>query len=250
MLFAATVVAMLILAGCSSDSTPDDSTPSEPAPTAPAPAPAEQAVPRPDPRVAVHGLDVSMHSGAVDWARVAEQDFHFAFAKATEGVDLADSAFDHHWPAIRDAGLIRGAYHFYVTEDDPREQAEFFIANVDLEPGDLAPVVDVELIGHGTQPGLPDRLRTFLDLFEAHYGVKPIIYTSPKFWDAHLTDAFSDYPLWVAEYGVEEPKLPKSWDAWHLWQWQGDAEVEGVEKGADLSRVADPKTGLSGLVLD
>ena len=32
---------------------------------------------------------------------------------------------------------MRGAYHFYVTEDDPEAQAKLFIETVDLEPGDV-----------------------------------------------------------------------------------------------------------------
>lgn len=183
------------------------------------------------------GIDVSVHSGTVDWSQVRAEGHHFAFVKATEGVDLKDPAFDGHWPALRQAGLLRGAYHFYVTEDDPEEMARFFIDNVELHPGDLAPVVDVELIGHGTKPGLSERLRTFLELLEAHYGVKPILYTSAEFWDEHVEGDFSDHPLWVAEYQVDEPVIPEGWDTWHLWQWKGDAEVPGVEKGADLTRV-------------
>ena len=183
------------------------------------------------------GIDVSAHSGAVDWAAVVEAGHSFAFAKATEGVDLEDPAFEAHWQAMKDAGIVRGAYHFYVTEDAPEDQASFFIANVTLEPGDLAPVVDVELIGHGTQPGLPERLKTYLDLVESHYGVRPIIYTSPNFWDEHLTDEFGDYPLWVAEYGVDAPRLPSGWQEWHLWQYQDSAEVPGVANGADLSHL-------------
>lgn len=195
-----------------------------------------------------HGIDVSQHSGSVDFAVVAQDGYGFAFHKATEGVDLKDAAFEQSWAELEQAGLVRGAYHFYVTEDDPEEQAKFFIENVELGPGDLAPVVDVELIGHGTQPGLAERLQTFLDLLEAHYGVKPIIYTAPNFWDQHLTADFGAYPLWVAEYGVDEPRLPKGWTAWHLWQWRGDAPVAGVEKAADLSR-GSTAVDLSALVV-
>jgi len=195
------------------------------------------------------GLDVSSHSGAVDWVRLAGAGHTFAFVKATEGVDLEDPAFDAHWRAMKESGLVRGAYHFYVTEDDPREQAEFFIRNVALDPGDLAPVVDVELIGHGTAPGLADRLKVWLEVVEGHYGVKPIIYTAPKFWDAHLSGEFGEYPLWVAEYEVDEPTLPTGWSEWHLWQWKGDAEIAGVEKGADLSRVNRSGPDLTALLV-
>ena len=196
-----------------------------------------------------HGLDVSGHSGAIDWRAVAAEGHTFAIHKATEGVDLADPAFHLNWPLMREAGLVRGAYHFYVTEDDPAEQARFYIDNVVLEPGDLAPVVDIELLGHGTPPGLPERLRTFVELLEQHYGVKPIVYTAWKFWDAHLGEGFGDHPLWVAEYEVEEPVLPAGWTDWHLWQWKGDAEVAGVEKSADLNRVNRAHVDLETLIV-
>jgi lysozyme len=208
-------------------------------PAAPDPPPA--AVPPPTPALLVgalhRGIDVSVHSGSVDWPTVEQAGHTFAFIKATEGVDLKDGAFDQHWQAMKDTGMVRGAYHFYVSEDDPEEQARFFTANVVLEPGDLAPMVDVELLGHGTAPGLAERLKTFLGIVQEHYGVRPIIYTSPNFWNEHLTDEFGDYPLWIAEYGVEAPRLPSGWQAWHIWQWQENAAIPGVEKGADLSHL-------------
>ncbi len=198
------------------------------------------------------GIDVSTHSGMVSWPEVAAAGHGFAFMKATEGVDLADSAFATNWIAAKDAGLVRGAYHFYVTEDDPDQQADFFISVVSLEAGDLAPVVDIELIGHNTQPGLTrltGHLQQFLDRLEAHYGIKPIIYTMPNFWNEHLGDGFGGYPLWVAEYEVDQPRLPKGWAAWHLWQWQADADIPGVEKGADLNKANRHGPNLADLVL-
>lgn len=183
------------------------------------------------------GVDVSSHVGEVDWAALRAAGHTFAFIKATEGVDLADPSFETWWPAMKEAGIVRGAYHFYVTEDDPEAQAQFFISRATLDPGDLAPVVDVELIGHGTEPGLADRLRTFLSILEGHYGVKPIIYTGPNFWNANVGEGFGDHPLWVAEYGVDQPAIPAGWTEWHLWQHTGDAAVPGVEKSVDLSRV-------------
>jgi lysozyme len=161
----------------------------------------------------------------------------FAYLKATEGVDNADPAFPQHWQALADHSIYRGAYHFYVTEDDPEEQARFFLSRVEHRPGDLPPVVDIELIGHGTVGDLRPPLRRFLEMVEEAVGVPPIIYTSPKFWDAHLDGSFSRYPLWVAEYGVAEPIVPTGWANWTLWQFEGDTPLRGVEKGADRSRV-------------
>lgn len=180
---------------------------------------------------------------------MAGQGYTFAFVKATEGDDLKDPAFEDHWLAMKKAGITRGVYHFYVTEDDPVEQARFFIDAVKLESNDLTPVVDIELIGHHTQPGLVERFRKWLELIEEHYGVKPIIYTTAGFWNRHLSAEFGDYPLWVAEYDVAEPRLPKGWATWHLWQWQGDAVVDGVERNADITRLNRPQVQISQLLL-
>lgn len=202
--------------------------------TAPLAAPAVEADPSPE---SLRGIDVSHYSGAVDWQTVRGAGFDFAYVKATEGVDSPDPAFADHWKRLGDLGIPRGAYHFYVTEDDPEEQARFFLETAKPRPGDLVPAVDVELIGHGTEPGLAERFRTFLEIVARETGVRPIVYTSPKFWNAHLTSAFGDYPLWVAEYGVPEPQVPEGWQRWTLWQHRDDDSIPGVEKDADLSRL-------------
>jgi lysozyme len=246
---------ILLVAACVPERAPTAAGSAESAasPSPEAAAPAEQAPPPVDPaeiasRLA-HGIDLSHHDGTVDWEDVAAAGHTFAIVKASEGVDAPDPAFPGHWPAMKAAGLIRGAYHFYVTEDDPAEQAKLFVDTVDLEPGDLAPAVDVEVIGHDTQPGLADRLKTFLSILEQHYGVKPIIYTGPNFWDANLDASFGDHPLWVAEYGVSEPRLPAGWQEWHLWQYDDDVTVPGVEKAVDASHVNRSGADLGALVI-
>ncbi len=183
------------------------------------------------------GIDVSHHSGAVDWKAVHADGYDFVYLKATEGVDAADPTFRQRWAALGQLDLARGAYHFYVTEDDPKQQAEFFLSQVNHQAGDLIPVVDIEMIGHGTTGDLVKKLHIFLDLVEQQIGVKPILYTSPAFWDQHLDDSFSGYPLWVAEYQVDSPKLPQGWSTYLMWQFAGDAEVAGVEHEADLSKL-------------
>jgi lysozyme len=184
-----------------------------------------------------HGIDVSHHSGAIDWPAVKAHGVEFVVVKATEGVDDPDPAFDDHWRALGELGIVRGAYHFYVTEDDPAEQARFFLSRAKLGPGDLAPVVDIELLGAHTGGDLAANLRRFLEIVEGATGARPIIYTAVNFWNAHLDASFGDYPLWIAEYEVAAPRLPKGWSEWHLWQFEDDSHVPGVEKDADRSRL-------------
>jgi lysozyme len=183
------------------------------------------------------GIDVSHHSGEVDWFRVADQGYVFAYVKASEGVDDPDPRFHEHWTQLGALGLPRGAYHFYVSEDDPEEQARLFLSTVELNDDDLLPVVDVEVVGHGTPADWAGELARFLDLLEAEIGVRPMVYSSPNFWDRHLGPDFAADFLWLAEYGVEVPRLPAGRQEWHLWQYAEDREIDGVEKEADVSRL-------------
>lgn len=183
------------------------------------------------------GIDISEHSGAVDWNGFDKARFAFVYLKATEGVDLADKAFQNHWLESEKRGIPRGAYHFFVTEDDPAEQATFFIQTVGDDCGDIPPVLDIELLGHNTQGELAPKLLIWLQKVEKAYGVKPVIYTSPRFWNEHVRSDLSVYPLWVAEYEVEAPRLPRGWSNWTFWQYRENIPLKWVEKGADLSRI-------------
>jgi len=183
----------------------------------------------------LQGIDVSHFSGAVDWDAVEKAGHRYAFLKATEGEDWLDPTFKDNMAALEKAGIARGAYHFFIAHDDPEVQARHFIEHVTLAKGDLPPVVDVETLSNRPVPDLPARLKKWLDLVEAHYGVKPIIYTSPKFWDHQVGTSFAEYPLWVAEYGVDLPRIPIGWERWTLWQYSGDAKPTGVTKTADLN---------------
>lgn len=195
----------------------------------------------------VKGIDVSHHSGAVDWGKVKAQGYRFAYVKSSEGVDNADPRFKAHWQALAQSGLARGAYHFYVTEDDPIQQAKFFASQIKGDPGELPPAVDVELLGHGTdKAAMSKTLITFLKALESETGIKPMIYTAPRFWDEHYEPAFSGYHLWMAEYGVKMPKTPFGWDNWLLWQHASDRPVDGVEKSADIN-LLHPKASLDDL---
>ena len=184
---------------------------------------------------ALPGLDVSYHSGRVDWAAAVAGGNRFGLTLATAGVDFCDPFFFAHWEGMRQAGLLRGAYHFFVAEDDPEQQARHFLAHVTFEPGDLAPVVDIESRKRPVAD-LSARLKRFLAIVEEAVGTKPIIYTGPSFWRSNMTDAFGEYPLWIAEYGVDSPSVPEGWTRWHLWQWRGDVELPGSHRSVPSGR--------------
>lgn len=186
----------------------------------------------------VHGIDISHYQGNIDWEKLGtsrETDFplHFIFMKATEGGDHGDDTFRQNFANARAHGFIRGAYHFFTPRTDALKQADFFIRTVKLAQGDLPPVLDVELTGKKSKQDLQRNIKRWLVRVEAHYGVKPILYTSYKFKTRYLDDPqFDEYPYWIAHYYVDSVKYEGKW---HFWQHTDIGTVPGIGHDVDLN---------------
>ncbi len=183
----------------------------------------------------VTGIDLSHYNKVASWSDIETARIAFVILKATDGLDYLDPTFAQRFRTLGDAGMIRGAYHFYETDDDPAAQADWFIRNVALAPGDLPPIVDIERVKAPVTTDLQAGFRTFLQRIEAHYGTRPIIYTGPAFWDHVMKEVLPDYPLWVAEYGTDAPTIPDGWQTWTLWQYTETRSVKGIDGHTDSS---------------
>lgn len=186
----------------------------------------------------IHGIDISHHQKDIKWKDVASIDVNgttiqFAFIKATEGITRQDLHFESNWKKSKEAGLIRGAYHFYYPTRDAKKQAENFINQVKLAPGDLPPVLDIELSKGKSKADIVKGCQIWCKTIEDKYGVKPIIYTNPTFYDKYLKDDFEDYPLWVAHYYQEMPRMQHR--DWLFWQHTDCATIKGISKPVDLN---------------
>lgn len=183
------------------------------------------------------GIDVSHHQGHIDWSMVAQRDerqfpLSFAFIKATEGATFLDGNFYQNVDSARNAGLMCGAYHFFIPSTSAARQADFFIHNVSLEAGDLPPVLDVEKKPESRQQFRHDVL-SWLQTVEKYYGVRPIIYTSDRFLKAYLSGPeFESYPLWIAHYYVD---YPESEMEWKFWQFTDRGRVDGIREQTDIN---------------
>lgn len=184
------------------------------------------------------GIDVSHYQGNIDWEKVRNAEVNsnplqFVFIKATEGVSMIDDYFNDNFYQAKENGLVRGAYHFFSPKSSGKEQAHFFCRQVHLEEGDLPPVLDVESKGDLTPTQLKKEVLDWLNVVEAHYEVKPIIYTGYKFKVDYLNDKiFDPYPYWIAHYYVDKVEYQ---EAWKFWQYTDRGVVEGIQKEVDLN---------------
>lgn len=187
---------------------------------------------------AIHGIDVSKYQSMIAWEEVKAMkvkniQLGFAFIKATEGIGNTDPHFKRNWKKTKDNGIIRGAYHFFIGSKDGRMQAENFIDKVELEPGDMPPVLDAEQLNGATAVQLRKEMRRWLEIVENHYGVKPIIYTNVDFYNRHLGSEFDGYPLWAAHY--YQPDQPRIKRGWVFWQHSDEGRVNGIVSKVDFN---------------
>lgn len=184
---------------------------------------------------ALHGIDVSHHQKQIEWDSVAAREpVDFAFVKATEGHDFVDSLFCLNWQELRRLGIRRGAYHFFRAYGCGGEQATHFLSLVEMETGDLAPVLDIEVLDGIAPEIMVQEAKIWLSRVEEQLGIKPIIYTNQHFFEKYLAGHFDTYPLWIARYSDEKPALSNG-RQWDIWQFSNEGCVEGICKKVDLN---------------
>lgn len=183
------------------------------------------------------GIDVSQYQSDIHWdeVRLINDQFiiDYVFVRATMGEKNVDDKFKENWKALANSSMMRGAYHYFRPNENSIKQAENFIRNVRLKPGDLPPVLDIEEHPkHQSMDSLRLGLRRWLNAVEAHFKVKPIIYSGDKYYSTFLEKEFSDYPLWIANYNfwIETPNAH-----WDFWQFSEKGTVKGIKGYVDLN---------------
>ncbi len=212
----------------------------------------------------LRGIDVSQYQGTIDWATVKTSGIDFAIARAAHVPNgptdpstwQPDSTFATNWQAMKAAGLIRGAYQYFVNTQDAAAQAQLFLetlceaegnpksscpAAAKLGAGDLPPVLDVE-DPKGTTTG--SALETWLNTVQNALGRRPIIYTGAYYWSGwpqvqSANPGFTtDHPLWLPNYcgtssdpstcAASCPPLPAPWTTWIIHQYSDKGTVAGI----------------------
>lgn len=174
-----------------------------------------------------YGIDISHYQGDLISTLNSSSKLRFIISKATQGITYQDPMFQKNWQEIKQRGFVRGAYHFYMADDDASKQVENFYNTVGyLDKSDMTPIVDIEgasLSGDSANIEIMQRdFLSFLNTFELKLERKPMIYTNYTFAQKYLLDPkFAEYDLWLAEYsGAEQPKVPDTWKTkgYKIWQ--------------------------------
>jgi hypothetical protein len=160
----------------------------------------------------------------------------------------------------RDAGVLMGVYHFARPDigNSGADEANYFIsvAGDYLETGYLRPVLDLEVGGSLGKTALSNWVLEWMETVKNRTGVEPLIYTNLNFINNYMTDAVTEYDLWIAYwscYPTPTFDIPPTgkWRDWAFWQYYGPGGcggnagfVPGIETNIDLNIFNGVEPGL------
>ena len=204
------------------------------------------------------GVDVSSYQGsAINWTSVKGFGVSFAWAKATEGVSITDSAFTANAVNGKAAGVYIGAYDFAHPEDNsPSAEATHFwnVAGSYIKNDGLSvqPVLDFETftasndvpVGAATYASWANLWCSNIVSKAAAAGVavRPIIYTGTC--DAgYLNIGDTQWTPWIANPSGLSAQTGSPWSStpcnsagyeiwgsgvWSVWQYSWTGTVPGI----------------------
>ena len=177
------------------------------------------------------GIDVSHHQGIIAWRELPSQGVDFAYIKASEGGDHRDRAFAANWSGAREAGIARGAYHFFTLCRSGADQAANFIAAVPAEADALPPAVDLEQLGNCSRTlsreAFHKELADYIRLVEGRYRKPVLLYLTREFDEAYDISARVRRPLWLRSLVLEPGWGARPWAVWQASSFRSLAGIRG-----------------------
>ena len=183
-----------------------------------------------------NGIDVSEWQGNIDFGEVARAGIEVVYIRASEGRGYVDPYFRENYEKAKANGLRTGFYHFLTAtnEAEAKEEAEFFVSNIKgLEP-DCRLAMDFEVFDGLDVSTINEISRVFLEAVEKLSGKECVIYSDA--YNARTVfskELAEDYPIWVADYFVEEPESNDKWKFWVGFQYSDRGRVNGIDGNVD-----------------
>lgn len=185
-------------------------------------------------RYPVTGIDVSAHTGKINFKQVKEQGVDFVFIKATEGEDFVDKNFELNYKNARKASIPVGVYHFFRFNKSGKEQARNFLKQIAGKRFELSLVLDVEEWGNpksAKREYVVAEIRNFIEEVERQRKGQVMIYTNESGYRTYIKTNFDSKSIWICSFS----KSPKIDAKWTLWQYSHIGKLKGAEGWIDFN---------------
>ena len=182
------------------------------------------------------GIDISEWQGSIDFSAAKASGIETVYIRSTIGADGVDSRFEQNYQRARAAGIKTGFYHYLTarTQEQARQQAHFFVQTVSGKGADMRLAMDFESFGSLDRQQINAIALAFLTTVEELSGHIPAVYSDAndarELWDSSL----ARYPLWVAQWGVQQPSDNPIWNTWIGFQYSDQGNIPGISGRVDL----------------
>lgn len=186
----------------------------------------------------LRGIDVSAWQRDIDWGAVKDSGVAVALIRSSEGESVVDAYFERNYAGAKAANIAVGFYHFMTAEtvEEAMHQADFFISVIDGKEADCLLALDVGGGSRLSNDAITAVANAFLSRVEERTGLGVMLYTDAWAAKARFGESLAKYPIWVANYGVEEPEGNGKWPYWVGFQYSDEGKVPGITGRVDLDQ--------------
>ena len=184
------------------------------------------------------GIDVSEWQEDIDFAKVKEAGIEVVYIRAGQGFSYKDSKFERNYEEAKKNGLKIGVYHYVTARstEDAKIQAQFFVSLIANKKIDCRLAMDFESFGNLTNSEINQISLTFLKEVEKLSGKETVVYSNTYDAKYVFSQEVANYPLWVAQYGVQEPQDNGKWSNWIGFQYTSTGRVNGISGNVDRDK--------------
>lgn len=128
------------------------------------------------------GVDVSEANGPIHAPLIRDAGIRYLYAKANTGEGWRDRLFSEHIDKANDVGLLTGAYHFALPDNDPIDDVDALLTAVSGARLDLPAAVDFETL-NGLKPEAASAwLDGWLVEYRARTAARVVLYFGKDFY--------------------------------------------------------------------
>lgn len=181
------------------------------------------------------GIDVSEWQGNIDFTEVKNSGIDIVYIKSSEGTNYIDPYFRSHYNGAKTNNLNIGFYHFLTAsnEQEAINEAKFFASVINGLDTDCRLAMDFEVFNGLSINEINNISFTFLSEVQNLTGKEVIVYSDAfNTRETFNSSLAAEYPVWVAEYGVNEPE-DGNWPTWVGFQYTNQGRINGITGNVD-----------------
>lgn len=194
----------------------------------------------PSSNVIYQGIDVSEWQGNIDFKKVKDSGIDVVYIRAGQGFSYKDAKFERNYEEAKKNGLKIGVYHYVTARnvEDAKLQARFFASLISNKKIDCKLAMDFESFGNLTNIQINEISLAYLKELEQLTKKEVIVYSNTYSAKYKFNSKVAQYPLWIAQYGLNEPQDNGKWKNWEGYQYSSTGRVNGINGNVDLDKFA------------